>query len=128
MAAPATYNPASSSDLNRGRRARAGTGGRGWAFTDVEINDWISDRGTWQGAVAEGYRVLAGKVARHAQDYSNAEGSVNQTANYELLSKQAEEWERRHAAAVAASADSILPRAVVGYLGYAPSDPNYRRS
>jgi hypothetical protein len=84
MAVLACYTAGSSSGLNRARRALNDTGGaRLWTFSDDEINDWIADRGTWQGAVAEGYRCLAGRVAREAQDFSNDRGSVTQTSNYD---------------------------------------------
>lgn len=125
----ATYIAGSSTDLNRARRALNDTGGSaGFTFSDAEINDWISERGTWQGAVAEGYRALAGRVAREAQDYSNANGSVNQTANYDLLKQQADDWDRRAASAAASQTASTLPRAIVGRLGTAPSDPTDTRS
>ena len=125
----ATYTAGSSSDLNKARRALNDTGGAsGWTFSDDEITAWISDRGTWQGAVAEGYRCLAGRVARQAQDYSNDRGSVTQTANYDLLKQQADDWDARAAAAQAVSSTSTLPRAIVGTLGRAPSDPTYQRN
>jgi len=124
-----TYTAGSSSDLNRARRALNDTGGTAWTFSDAEINDWIADRGTWQGAVAEGYRCLAGRVARQAQDYTDANGvSVSQTANYDLLKQQADDWDARAAAAQAVSSTSTLPRAIVGTLGRAPSDPTYQRN
>ncbi len=128
MAVLGTYTAGSTSNLNRARRALNDTGGSsGWTFSDDEINDWITDRGTWQGAVAEGYRALAGRVARHAQDYSNAQGSVNQTANFDLLNTQAKEWDARAEAASATSAAVTMPRAIIGQLAPAPSDPFYRR-
>ncbi len=128
MAVLGTYTAGSTSNLNRARRALNDTGGSaGWTFSDDEISDWITDRGTWQGAVAEGYRALAGRVARHAQDYSNASGSVNQTANFDLLKQQADDWDRRAEAASATSAAVTMPRAIIGQLAPAPSDPFYRR-
>ena len=123
-----TYTAGSSSNLNRARRALNDTGGSGaWTFSDAEINDWISDRGTWQGAVAEGYRCLAGRVARSAQDYTDANGvSVSQTANYDLLKQQADDWDRR--AEAAASSGTTIPKAIIRHLGTAPSDPYDTRS
>lgn len=129
MAVLGTYTAGSQTDLNRARRALNDTGAsQPWTFSDDEINDWIAERGTWQGAVAEGYRALAGRVARNAQDYSNAQGSVNQTANYALLKQQADDWDARAAAASQSQTASTLPRAIVGRLGTAPSDPTDTRS
>lgn len=129
MATLGSYDPSSSSGLNRARRALSDTGAsRTWVFSDVEIGDWISDRGSWQGAVAEGFRTLAGRVARDAQDYSNEQGSVTQTSNYDLLNQQAKEWDVRAAAATAQTESSTMPRAIVGSLGRAPSDPTYQRN
>jgi hypothetical protein len=71
---------------------------------------------------------LAGRVARQAQDYSNDRGSVTQTANYDLLKQQADDWDSRAAAAQATASTSTLPRAIVGTLGRAPSDPTYQRT
>ena len=128
MAVLGTYTAGSTSDLNRARRALNDTGASSpWTFSDDEINDWITDRGSWEGAVAEGYRCLAGRVARNAQDYSSAQGSVNQTANYGLLKQQADDWDKRAEAASSTSAAATMPRAITGLLGPAPSDPNYRR-
>jgi len=122
-----SYTAGSTSSLNRARRALNDTGGSsGWTFSDDEINDWIADRGSWQGAVAEGYRVLAGRVARNAQDYSNAQGSVNQTANYALLKQQADDWDKRAEAATAST--TTIPKAIIRALGTAPSDPYDTRS
>lgn len=121
-----TYTPGSSSDRNRARRALNDTGGSAWTFSDAEIDDWITDRGSWQGAVAEGYRCLAGRVARQAQDYSNEQGSVTQTSNYDLLKQQADDWDKR--AEAAASSTTVIPRAIIRQLGTSPSDPYDTRS
>jgi len=127
MAVLASYTAGSSTGLNRARRALNDTGGaRPWTFSDDEINDWIADRGTWQGAVAEGYRCLAGRVAREAQDFSNDRGSVTQTSNYDLLKQQADDWDVKAAAASAST--PIIPKAIIRALGTAPSDPFDTRS
>lgn len=127
MATLGTYTAGSTSNLNRARRALNDTGGAAWTFSDAEINDWIADRGTWQGAVAEGYRCLAGRVARSAQDYTDASGvSVTQTANYDLLKQQADDWDAR--AAAAATSTPTIPKAIIRALGTSPSDPYDTRS
>lgn len=127
MAALGSYNPAGSTSLDRARRALGDIGGsKPFTFADAEISDWISDRGSWQGAVAEGFRALAGAVARNAQDFSNAQGSVNQTANYDLLKQQADDWDKRAEAATAST--PTIPKAIIRALGTAPSDPYDTRS
>lgn len=122
-----TYTDGSTSSLNRARRALNDVRAP-WAFSDETIGDWIAERGTWQGAVAEGYRALAGKVAREAQDFSNRDGSVNQTANHALLMAQADAWDKRAAAAASTDSATTIPRAVIRKLGSAPSDPYDTRS
>lgn len=122
-----TYTAGSSTNLNRARRALNDTRAP-VRFSDEEIEDWISDRGCWEGAVAEGYRALAGKVAAEAQDYSNASGSVNQTANHALLMAQADAWDKRAAAATSADGANQIPKAIIRQLGTSPSDPYDTRS
>jgi len=124
-----TYTAGSNTDLNRVRRAINDTSGvPTWAFEDVEILDFIAERGVWQGAVAECYRALAGRCARQARDMTTKDGSINEVANFQPLLDMARDWDKRATAASAASAVSTIPRAIVGHLGTSPSDRTDTRS
>mgnify|MGYP006370227715 FL=1 len=127
--ATGTYTAGSGSarDLARAALADIGAGG-GFTFADSEIDAWIAARGTWQGAAAEGFRALAARVARSGQNYSNAEGSVNQLDNADSLLALADRYDRLSAAASATAAATTLPRAVIRQLGTSPSDPFDTRS
>ncbi len=117
-----TYLDTLTTDRDKVRFALGDTTSPG-KLTDAEIAGLIVSRGTWEGAVADGWRRFAGDVARFGKDYANAQGSETQSSFAEHCMEMARSWEKRHTAAIAST--STLPLAVVGTMGPAPFDPDY---
>ena len=119
-----TYFDSLTTDRDRVRFATSDTVSPG-KVSDAEIAGLIAVGGTWQGAAALIWLRAAGDVARYGKDFTNVDGSVNESAFYEHCKVQADFWESKAAAASVTPSD--LPLVIVGSLGPAPCDPNYRR-
>lgn len=117
-----TYSTTLATDRDRVRFAFADTVAPG-KLSDAEITGLLAMAGSWQGAAAMAWRRAAGDIARFGRDYSNADGSSNESAFYDTCRQQAEYWEIQAAAASTTIPD--LPLAVVTRLGPAPCDPDY---
>ena len=87
-------------------------------FSDEELTALITDAGCWRGAVAEAARVLLMRVGRFARNFSNEDGSTDETAAAQYLQALITEY---------AAQGPILPTLAVSALGLAPSDRYFRR-
>jgi len=87
-------------------------------FSDEELTALIADAGSWRGAVAEAARVLLMRIGRFARNFSNEDGSTDETAAAQYLQALIAEY---------ASQGPILPTVAVSTLGLAPSDRYFRR-
>jgi hypothetical protein len=117
-----TYSPTLATNRDKVRFALSDTTSPG-KLSDEEIAGLIVSRGTWEGAVADGWRRFAGDVARFGKDYANEKGSETQSSFAEHCMTMVRDWERRHMAAIEST--TTLPLAVVGSIGPAPFDPDY---
>lgn len=108
-----TYDPTT----NRGRvRLRlSDTRTERAAFSDEELDALISDEGGWEGATIAGARILMMDRARFARIYSNAEGSVDETAGLAALQAVIDQ--------MTAKTTQALPTVLVRTLGSHPMDP-----
>lgn len=95
-------------------------------YTDALLTALKTDRGTWEGAVADVWRRRAGKVAKDGRDFSEADQSQTESPYYQQCLDQAAQWETRHAAAV--TTPDTLPLVEVVGLGSYPQDPFYDRT
>lgn len=117
-----TYSDSMSTDRDKVRFAFADTVAPG-KLSDAEVSALLLITGSWQGAAALAWRRAAGDIARFGRDYSNADGSSNESAFYEHCKAQADFWEAQASAASTTLSD--LPLAVVTRMGPAPCDPDY---
>lgn len=111
-----TYSP--TIDIGRVRLRLMDTRPEDQFFSDEELTALIADAGSWRGAVAEAARILLVKVARFARNFTNEDGSVDETAAAQYLQTLIEQY---------AAQGPILPTAAVTTLGLAPSDRYFRR-
>ena len=102
-------------DIGRVRLRLADTRAERAAFSDEEISALIADEGGWRGATIAGARVLMADRARHSRIYSNAEGSVDETAGLAALQALIDQ--------LSAQTTQALPTVLVRNLGSHPMDP-----
>jgi hypothetical protein len=117
-----TYSDSLTLDRDKVRFAFADTVAPG-KLSDAEVTALLLIAGSWQGAAALAWRRAAGDIARFGRDYSNQDGSSNESAFYEHCKAQADFWEQQASAASTTLSD--LPLAVVTRMGPAPCDPDY---
>ena len=91
-------------------------------FSDEEITDAVTVQGSVVAASAYLARVMYLRLARRARDYSNDQGTVNETGALAYLQDLAEKLEAEAAPTPPAATP---PRAVVSSMGRAPNDPYY---
>ena len=91
-------------------------------FSDEEITDAVTVQGSVVAASAYLARVMYLRLARRARDYSNDQGTVNETGALAYLQDLAEKLEAEAATTTPAA---TLPLAVVSSMGRAPNDPYY---
>lgn len=115
-----TYTPGT--DRGRVRLTLSDTVAESAQFDDDEIDDALSLYTSVAAASAYLARVLYMRLARRARDYTNEQGSVNETGALAYLQDLAEKLE---ADAATVTPTSTLPLALVGDLGRAPNDPYY---
>lgn len=115
-----TYTPGT--DRGRVRLTLSDTIAESAQFSDDEIDDALSLYTSVAAASAYLARVLYMRRARRARDYSNEQGSVNETGALAYLQDLAAKLE---ADAATVTPTSTLPLAIVGDLGRAPNDPYY---
>lgn len=108
-----TYDP--TTDRGRVRLRLSDTRPDRAAFTDAEIDALITDEGGWRGATVAAARILMTDRARFARIYSNAEGSVDETAGLATLQAVIDQ--------LAAQTTQALPTITVRTLGSHPMDP-----
>lgn len=97
--------------------------GKTLVYTDALLTALATERGTWEGAVADVWRRRAGNVARDGRDFSDGDKSQTESPYYQHCLDQAAEWEARHAAA--ATTSDTIPRATIRTLAAPPSQPFY---
>jgi hypothetical protein len=108
-----TYSP--TTDRGRVRLRLSDTRAERAAFSDEEIDALLSDEGGWMGATIAGARILMTDRARFSRIYSNAEGSVDETAGLAALQAVIEQ--------MMAKTTQALPTVLVRTLGSQPMDP-----
>ena len=117
-----TYTEGGSTDIDRVRFAIGATDpSEVGVIQNAAITQLVSQRGSWQGAVAEVFWRRHADLSRQADNVTTQEGSYSYGGTLAALKAQAERWDRE-AAAAAETTTTSLPRAVIRRLGQSPSD------
>lgn len=120
-----TYTEGGSTDIDRVRFAVSATD-KNHPLQDAAITQLVTQRGSWQGAVAEIFWRRHADMAASPDNVSTPEGSYSYSATLAALKAQAERWDRE-AAATTTTTTSALPLAVVGTMAPYAGSPGWRR-